>query len=146
MIWEVIEAAKTKPLRISGFLPGPRPGGHCIPLDPYYLSWRAKKYDFHISIIETSAMINDRMPEYCVERAGKILNKFKKALKGAKTLILGVAYKQDIEDYRESPALKVIDEFKKNGSIVDFYDPYVSQYKYKGKICKGIKAIDENVI
>lgn len=145
-IWEVIEAAKTKPYGFQAFYPGPGPGGHCIPLDPYYLSWRAKKYDFHISIIETSAMINDRMPEYCVERAGKILNKFKKALKGAKTLILGVAYKQDIDDYRESPALKVIDEFKKNGSIVDFYDPYVSQYKYKGRICKGIKTLDENVI
>lgn len=145
-IWEVIDAAKTKPYGFQAFYPGPGLGGHCIPLDPYYLSWRAKKYDFHISMIETSGMINDKMPEYCVERAGKILNRFKKALNGSKVLILGVAYKQNIDDYRESPALKVIEEFEKSGSIVDFYDPYISQYKYKGNIFKGISAIDKNII
>jgi UDP-N-acetyl-D-glucosamine dehydrogenase len=145
-IWEVIDAAKTKPYGFQAFYPGPGLGGHCIPLDPYYLSWRAKKYDFHISLIETSGMINDGMPEYCVERAGKILNRFKKALNGSKVLILGVAYKQDIDDYRESPALKVIEEFEKNGSKVDFYDPYVSRYKYKGRIGAGISAIDADVI
>lgn len=145
-IWEVIDAAKTKPYGFQAFYPGPGLGGHCIPLDPYYLSWRAKKYDFHISMIETSGMINDKMPEYCVERAGKILNRFKKALNGSKVLILGVAYKQDIDDYRESPALKVIEEFEKSGSIVDFYDPYISQYKYKGNVFKGISAIDKNII
>lgn len=145
-IWEVIDAAKTKPYGFQAFYPGPGLGGHCIPLDPYYLSWRAKKYDFHISMIETSGMINDRMPEYCVERAGKILNRFKKSLNGSKVLILGVAYKQNINDYRESPALKVIEEFEKNGSIVEFYDPYVSQYKYKGKISKGLESIDKDII
>ncbi|MEL7570489.1 MAG: nucleotide sugar dehydrogenase [Eubacteriaceae bacterium] len=145
-IWEVIDAAKTKPYGFQAFYPGPGLGGHCIPLDPYYLSWRAKKYDFHISMIETSGMINDKMPEYCVERAGKILNRFKKALNGSKVLILGVAYKQDVDDYRESPALKVIEEFEKSGSIVDFYDPYISQYKHKDNIFKGISAIDKNII
>lgn len=145
-IWEVIDAAKTKPYGFQAFYPGPGLGGHCIPLDPYYLSWRAKKYDFHISMIEASGMINDRMPEYCVERAGKILNRFKKALNGSKVLILGVAYKQNIDDYRESPALKVIEEFEKSGSVVDFYDPYISQYKYKGSIFKGIPAIDKNIV
>ncbi|NMC56914.1 MAG: nucleotide sugar dehydrogenase, partial [Eubacteriaceae bacterium] len=145
-IWEVIDAAKTKPYGFQAFYPGPGLGGHCIPLDPYYLSWRAKKYDFHISMIETSGMINDRMPEYCVERAGKILNRFKKALNGSKVLIIGVAYKQNIDDYRESPALKVIEEFQKNGSIVEYYDPYISQYKYKGKINKGISLINEDII
>jgi len=145
-IWEVIDAAKTKPYGFQAFYPGPGLGGHCIPLDPYYLSWRAKKYDFHISLIEASGMINDRMPEYCVERAGKILNRFKKALNGSKVLILGVAYKQDIDDYRESPALKVIEEFEKTGSIIDYYDPYVKEYKYKGKVRKGLDEINKDII
>ena len=105
-IWEVIEAAKTKPFGFTPFYPGPGLGGHCIPLDPYYLSWKAREYGFHTSMIEASMMVNDRMPEYTVERAGKILNRFRKALNGAKILILGVAYKGDIDDYRESPAIK----------------------------------------
>ncbi|MCK9524246.1 MAG: nucleotide sugar dehydrogenase, partial [Proteobacteria bacterium] len=105
-IWEVIDAAKTKPYGFQAFYPGPGLGGHCIPLDPYYLSWKAREYEFHTSMIESSMMINDRMPEYTVERASKILNRDKKALNGSKVLVLGVAYKQDIDDYRESPALK----------------------------------------
>ena len=117
-IWEVIDAAKTKPYGYQAFYPGPGLGGHCIPLDPYYLSWKAREYGFHTSMIESSMMINDRMPEYVVERAGNILNRDKKALNGAKVLILGVAYKQDIDDYRESPALKVIEVFERFGSHV----------------------------
>lgn len=101
-IWEVIEAASTKPYGFQAFYPGPGLGGHCIPLDPYYLSWKAREYGFHTSMIESSMMINDKMPAYCVERAGKVLNRFKKALNGSKVLVLGVAYKQDIDDYRES--------------------------------------------
>lgn len=101
-IWEVIDAAKTKPYGFQAFYPGPGLGGHCIPLDPYYLSWKAREYGFHTSMIESSMMINDRMPEYTVERAGKILNRYKKALNGSRVLVLGVAYKQDIDDYRES--------------------------------------------
>ena len=122
-LWEVIEAAKTKPFGFTPFYPGPGLGGHCIPLDPYYLSWKAREYGFHTSMIEASMMVNDRMPEYCVERAGKILNRFKKSLNGSRILVLGVAYKQDIDDYRESPALKVIDEFEKTGALVSFFDP-----------------------
>lgn len=141
-IWEVIEAAKTKPYGYQAFYPGPGLGGHCIPLDPYYLSWKAREYGFHTSMIESSMMINDKMPEYCVERASKILNKLKKPLNGSKILILGVAYKQDIDDYRESPALKVIEEFERNGSIIDYYDPFISEYKYKGAIKKGLKILD----
>ena len=114
-IWEVIDAAKTKPYGFQAFYPGPGLGGHCIPLDPYYLSWKAREYGFHTSMIEASMMVNDRMPEYTVERAGKILNRHKKALNGAKVLVLGVAYKQDIDDYRESPAIRVIEEFHKDG-------------------------------
>lgn len=145
-IWEVIEAAKTKPYGFQAFYPGPGLGGHCIPLDPYYLSWKAREYGFHTSMIESSMMINDRMPEYCVLRVSKILNKFKKALNGSKILILGVAYKQDIDDYRESPALKVIENLKLEGAFVDFYDPYVSKYKYNGYVSKGLKSIDEKIL
>ena len=145
-IWEVIEAAKTKPFGFTPFYPGPGLGGHCIPLDPYYLSWKAREYGFHTSMIEASMMVNDRMPEYTVERAGKILNKFKKALNGAKVLILGVAYKGDIDDYRESPAIKVIEEFQKVGSEVQYYDPFVTEYKEKGHQIQGFPELTAEII
>ncbi len=131
-IWEVIDAASTKPYGFQPFYPGPGLGGHCIPLDPYYLSWKAREYGFHTSMIESSVMINDRMPSYCVDRAGKILNRFQKALNGSRVLVLGVAYKQDIDDYRESPALRVIEELEKTGAEVVYFDPWVRQYRYKG--------------
>ncbi len=145
-IWEVIDAAKTKPYGFQAFYPGPGLGGHCIPLDPYYLSWKAREYGFHTSMIEASMMINDRMPEYTVERAGKILNRHKKALNGAKVLILGVAYKQDIDDYRESPAIAVIGEFHKTGANVDFYDPFVPKYREKGQWFEGLKEINTEIL
>lgn len=145
-IWEVVDAAKTKPYGFQAFYPGPGLGGHCIPLDPYYLSWKAREYGFHTSMIESSMMINDRMPEYCVDRAAKILNRDRKALNGAKVLVLGVAYKQDIDDYRESPALKVIENFEKAGSEVDFYDPFIPFYKYKGALHQGLEALDAQTI
>jgi UDP-N-acetyl-D-glucosamine dehydrogenase len=135
--WEVIDAAKSKPYGFQAFYPGPGLGGHCIPLDPYYLSWKAREYGFHTSMIESSMMVNDRMPEYCVERASKILNRFKKAMNGSKVLVLGVAYKQDIDDYRESPAIQVIDGLKKEGADVAFFDPYVSEYREHGVTLKG---------
>jgi len=140
-IWEVIEAAKTKPFGFTPFYPGPGLGGHCIPLDPYYLSWKAREYGFHTSMIEASMMINDRMPEYTVERAGKILNRFKKALNGAQILVLGVAYKGDIDDYRESPAIKVIEEFHKYGSQVQFYDPYIKEFTERGQTMTGLDEL-----
>lgn len=145
-IWEVIEAAKTKPFGFTPFYPGPGLGGHCIPLDPYYLSWKAREYSFHTSMIEASMMVNDRMPEYTVERAGKILNRFQKALNGSKVLIIGVAYKGDIDDYRESPAIKVINEFKKTGAIIEFYDPFISEYREKGEVVKGLPEITADKI
>lgn len=144
--WEVVEAAKTKPYGFQAFYPGPGLGGHCIPLDPYYLSWKAREYGFHTSMIESSMMVNDRMPEYCVERSMAILNRHKKAINGSKVLVLGVAYKNDIDDYRESPAIKVIDELKKVGADVDFYDPWIAEYKDKGEIHRGIEGIDEKII
>lgn len=145
-LWEVIDAAKTKPYGFQAFYPGPGLGGHCIPLDPYYLSWKAREFGFHTSMIESSMMINDKMPEYCVERASKILNRDKKALNGSRVLILGVAYKQDIDDYRESPAIPVIQILEKNGAEVKFYDPYISEYKDKGIVKKGLERIDEKMI
>ncbi len=117
-VWEVIEAAKTKPYGFQAFYPGPGLGGHCIPLDPYYLSWKAREFGFHTSMIEASAMINDHMPHYVVERSSKILNCLGKPLMGSKILMLGVAYKQDIDDCRESPALTVMRIFEENGSVV----------------------------
>ena len=140
-IWEVIEAAKTKPFGFTPFYPGPGLGGHCIPLDPYYLAWKAREFGFHTSMIEASMMVNDRMPEYTVERAGHILNRFRKSLNGAKILILGVAYKGDIDDYRESPAIRVIEEFTRFGSQVVFYDPFISEYHKKGITKKGLTQL-----
>lgn len=145
-LWEVIEAAKTKPYGFQAFYPGPGLGGHCIPLDPYYLSWKAREYGFHTSMIETSMIINDRMPEYCVGRAGEILNRFGKPLKGSNILVLGVAYKQDIDDYRESPALRVIAGLEKRYANVDFYDPYVKAYSYMGQARSGLDAITPDQI
>lgn len=144
--WEVVDAAKTKPYGFQAFYPGPGLGGHCIPLDPYYLSWKAREYGFHTSMIESSMMINDRMPEYCVERAGKILNRFEKSLKGSNVLVLGVAYKQDIDDYRESPAIRVIEVLEKNGVNVDYYDPWVAEYKEHGKVVQGLKEISPEIV
>ena len=145
-MWEVVDAAKTKPYGFQAFYPGPGLGGHCIPLDPYYLSWKAREYGFHTSRIENSMMINDQMPEYCVERASKILNRHGKAMNGAKVLVVGVAYKQDIDDYRESPALRVIEVLKREMANVEFYDPWISEYKYKGEKYQGLKDITPEVI
>ncbi len=145
-IWEVVDAAKSKPYGFQAFYPGPGLGGHCIPLDPYYLSWKAREFGFHTSMIESSMMVNDRMPEYCVERASKILNRSKKALNGSKVLVLGVAYKQDIDDYRESPALDVIDELELGGAEVKFFDPFVLEYKEHGKIKKGEVALTKELL
>jgi len=144
-VWEVIEAAKTKPYGFQAFYPGPGIGGHCIPLDPYYLTWKAREFDYHTRLIEISGEINNYMPQYVVERASRILNRFSKPLKGSKILILGIAYKQDIDDFRESPSLKVIENFSKEGSIVSYYDPYVPKFKYKGKKYQGCEFTAESL-
>ncbi len=143
-IWEVIEAAKTKPYGFQPFYPGPGLGGHCIPLDPYYLSWKAREYGFHTSMIESSMMINDRMPEYCVDRAMKILNRRGKALNGANVLLLGIAYKQDIDDYRESPALTVLALLDEYGAKAEFYDPYIQKFEHPaGKYYEGLTELTQ---
>ncbi len=141
-VWEVIDAAKSKPYGFQAFYPGPGLGGHCIPLDPFYLSWKAREYNYHMRLIEISGEINDYMPEYVVERCSKILNQNKKPLNGAKVLICGVAYKQDIDDYRESPALAVIDNFEKELAEVSYYDPFIPSYKHNGIQRESIANLD----
>ena len=144
--WEVVDAAKTKPYGFQAFYPGPGLGGHCIPLDPYYLSWKAREYGFHTSMIESSMMVNDRMPEYCVERAMAILNRHKKALNGSKVLVLGVAYKNDIDDYRESPAIDVIEKLLAAGADTEFFDPFIPSFREHGKEYYGIEKIDADIV
>ena len=145
-VWEVVDAAKSKPYGFQAFYPGPGLGGHCIPLDPYYLSWKAREYGFHTSMIESSMMVNDRMPEYCVDRAMAALNSHKKAMNGAKVLVLGVAYKQDIDDYRESPAIRVIEHLKERGADVSFYDPFITEYREHGVTEKGLTELTPEIV
>lgn len=145
-IWEVIDAASTKPYGFQAFHPGPGLGGHCIPLDPYYLSWKAREFNFHTSMIEASMMVNDRMPEYCIERVGNILNSESKSMKGSKILALGVAYKSNIDDYRESPAIKVIELLKREGAHVEYFDPFIAEYKFDGEVHAGLASLQEAAI
>lgn len=126
-IWEVIEAAKTKPFGFQAFYPGPGIGGHCIPLDPFYLEHIAKKFDFDLSMIHTAGHINMRMPHYMVIKISTALNSVKKAVNGSNILFLGVAYKPNIDDARESPALEIIDLVAKKGAIVTYHDPFIPQ-------------------
>lgn len=146
-VWEVVDAAKTKPYGFQAFYPGPGLGGHCIPLDPYYLTWKAREYGFHTTLIENSMVINDGQPEYCVERVMHILNWHKKAINGAKILMLGVAYKQDINDYRESPAIRVWKNLKKVRADVEYYDPWVPEFKNMyGESGKSIVELTPEVV
>jgi UDP-N-acetyl-D-glucosamine dehydrogenase len=129
-IWNVIEAAKTKPFGFTAFYPGPGLGGHCIPIDPFYLSWKAKTYQADTSFIELAGKVNSQMPAYVVERVADLLNQVGKPLKGSKMLILGVAYKRDVNDIRESPALDIIGLLAKKGAKVSYNDAYVSSFDY----------------
>ena len=128
-VWEVIEAAKSKPFGFMAFYPGPGLGGHCIPIDPLYLSWKAKILGFESRFIEMSSQLNGHMPEHVVERLAELLNQRSKALKGSRILILGVAYKKDVSDTRESPAVEIIHHLKRRGAHVQYHDPYVPVLK-----------------
>lgn len=146
-IWEVIEAAKTKPFGFTPFYPGPGVGGHCIPVDPCYLNYKAGAYDFRFSTIEASTKVNDRMPEYCVKRIGDMLNRrFRKPLNGSRILILGIAYKSDIDDCRESPAIHIIDKLRIEGADTIFFDPYVRKFLHCGKTYEGVKELTAELI
>lgn len=146
-IWEVIEAAKTKPYGFMPFYPGPGIGGHCIPLDPFYLSWKAKEYLVNTHFIELAGEINDKMPEYVVQLAQDGLNQQKKSLSGAKILVMGAAYKKDIADWRESPALKIIESLQHKGASVKYNDPFVPKLSINGQELSSValtnKAINE---
>lgn len=129
-LFEVIDAAKTKPFGFQAFYPGPGLGGHCIPIDPFYLSWKAKEYDFRTKFIELAGEVNVGMPYYAVEKAVEALNEHSKSLKGSKILVLGLAYKKDIDDLRESPSLTIIEILKEKGAIVSYNDPF---FPYVGR-------------
>jgi UDP-N-acetyl-D-glucosamine dehydrogenase len=124
-IWEVIEASKTKPFGFQAFYPGPGLGGHCIPIDPFYLTWKAREYDFPTRFIELAGEINTSMPMYVVSRVADVLNKISKSIKDSKILILGLTYKRDVDDVRESPSLELIELLRNKGAKVDYNDPYV---------------------
>lgn len=144
-VWEVIESAKTKPYGFQAFYPGPGIGGHCIPLDPFYLTWKAREYQYHTRLIETAGEINNYMPEFVVERTMKLLNQKRKPMNGSKVLLMGVAYKQDIDDVRESPALKVIEHLEKQGAIVQYNDPYIPEFIHQGKQYNSLGFNSENI-
>lgn len=143
-IWEVIDAAKTKPYGFQAFYPGPGIGGHCIPLDPFYLEHIAKLYNFDLSMIHTAGAINDLMPYRMMNKIAFALNRHKKAMNGSKILFMGIAYKPNIDDARESPALLVMQEVAKKGSVVLYHDPYIDEVKdEKGNYYKGEQLTDE---
>jgi UDP-N-acetyl-D-glucosamine dehydrogenase len=138
-VWEVIKAASSKPFGYMAFYPGPGVGGHCIPLDPYYLAAKAREYNFHTRFIELAAEINETMPEYIVTRIIETLNTKNKSTKGARVLLLGATYKKDIEDMRESPTLRIIELLIEKGTEVSYQDPYVPEIKINNKTLKSIK-------
>jgi UDP-N-acetyl-D-glucosamine dehydrogenase len=143
-IWEVIEAAKTKPYGFQAFYPGPGIGGHCIPLDPFYLEYIAKKYNFDLSMIHTAGAINDYMPYRMMNKIAYALNRHKKPMKGSTVLFLGVAYKPDIDDARESPALLVMEQVEKKGAVVLYHDPYIPEVRGEhGTTYKNSELTDE---
>ena len=134
-IWEVIDAAKTKPFGFMPFYPGPGMGGHCIPIDPFYLSWKAKEYNTEAKFIELAGEINRKMTENVAQRIGKALNDYKKSIRGSKILLVGVAYKKDIDDVRESPALRIMSLLEYKGAKINYHDPYV-------KNIRSLKSLD----
>ncbi len=124
-VWEVIAAAKTKPFGFQAFYPGPGLGGHCIPIDPFYLTWAARKYGVHTRFIELAGEVNTAMPQYVIERVAEALNQDGKPIKGSNVCILGVAYKKDVDDPRESPAFTIMELLQKRGAVVSYNDPHI---------------------
>ena len=148
-IWEVIDAAKTKPFGFMPFYPGPGMGGHCIPIDPFYLSWKAKEFNTEAKFIELAGEINRKMTENIAHRVGKALNDDKKSIRESKILIIGLAYKKDIDDIRESPAIKIMDLLKYKGAKIDYHDPFVNEFRNLRSIdltTKNIQKYDSLII
>lgn len=140
-VWEVIEAASTKPFGFHAFYPGPGLGGHCIPIDPFYLSWKAREYDFPTRFIELAGEINSAMPTHVVNTVAESLDRNNKTLHGSRVLVLGVAYKKDIDDTRESPALKIIELLQQRGAFVDYNDPYIPRLGRMRKYDLGLESV-----
>jgi len=139
-IWEVIDAAKTKPFGFMPFRPGPGLGGHCIPIDPFYLVWKAREYEFHTEFIELAGKVNSQMPNWCVNKLSRALNTRRKPLNGSRVLVIGVAYKADVNDMRESPALKIIDLLVEEGAEVAYHDPHIPTLVKKGLVSVPLTA------
>jgi UDP-N-acetyl-D-glucosamine dehydrogenase len=137
-VWEVIDAAKTKPFGFMPFYPGPGLGGHCIPIDPFYLSWKARQNGFECRFIELAGQINSAMPDYVVERVADALNSARKPINGSRIHLVGVAYKRDVNDMRESPALDVLDVLRKRGAELSYSDPWVPQLTYDGMVMSSV--------
>jgi len=144
-IWEVVDAAKTKPFGFMPFYPGPGLGGHCIPIDPFYLSWKAREYDFHTEFIELAGKVNEDMPYYVVRRLMDALNEQGKALSTSRVLVLGVAYKADIDDMRESPAIRIVELLDVKGASVAYHDPYVADLKVGGRSVERVELTAQTV-
>jgi UDP-N-acetyl-D-glucosamine dehydrogenase len=145
-IWEVIDAAATKPFGYTPFYPGPGLGGHCIPIDPFYLAWKAKEFDFATRFIQLAGEVNTAMPAYVVERLGAALNDRSKAIRGSKVLILGVAYKKDVDDVRESPALEIMELLQHKGAVLSYSDPYVQRlHKMRAYDFSHMASVDLSV-
>ncbi|MFO7445239.1 MAG: nucleotide sugar dehydrogenase, partial [Ignavibacteriaceae bacterium] len=143
-VWEVIDAAATKPFGFHPFYPGPGLGGHCIPIDPFYLTWKAREYELHTKFIELAGEINTFMPYYVIEKSIEALNSQKKALNGSKILILGAAYKKNIDDMRESPSLRLIELFREKGGEVSYSDPYVPKLPKTRRYNYDMVSVDLN--
>ncbi len=142
-VWEVINAAATKPFGFMKFTPGPGIGGHCIPLDPHYLAWKMRMLNYKTRFIDLASDINSHMPDWVVEKVSWALNEVRKSVRGSRVLVLGVAYKRDIADVRESPALDVIRLLEDRGAHVEFHDPYVAEFKEERHTRKGVELSDE---
>ncbi len=144
-IWEIIDAAKTKPFGFMSFFPGPGLGGHCLPCDPIYLSWKARNHGFEVRLIELAAEVNSYMPHYVVDRIINALNERKKSLKGSKVLVVGITYKKDINDIRESPALAIMNSLAEKEAKLQYHDPLVSDFQVDGLSLKSVDLTRENI-
>lgn len=144
-VWEVIDAASTKPFGFMAFKPGPGLGGHCIPIDPFYLSWKAREYDFNTEFIELAGKTNRYMPRYVIQKIVEALNMDKKSINGSKIMLLGIAYKRDVEDLRESPALDVAGMLVERGASLSYHDPFVSQFDLEGDTVRSTELTEKAV-
>jgi UDP-N-acetyl-D-glucosamine dehydrogenase len=143
-VWDVIDAAATKPFGFMPFRPGPGLGGHCIPIDPFYLTWKAREFDLHTEFIELAGKINSQMPVFCVQKVGRALNSRRKALNGSRILVIGVSYKADVNDTRESPALRIIELLRADGAEVAYHDPHVADLPSAGLASVPLEGVGDH--